>query len=185
MAQSWTALLLSLLFLAKAGVYGNLTGSCRIVCDPSSDRFKDKTNGIVIPLTPSSLGAPGPQGPPGKAGPPGPPGPSALGCSSEKGVVFTATLQEAFNKDDILKFNNVITNLGGAFDSATGMFTCKTAGLYYFIFHIVKTGQSLRVDLVLNGQTLKEGDQVCLQLNNSELSKRDSQSRFSSFSGYL
>lgn len=109
---------------------------------------------MVIPLTSSAAGPPGPPGPPGKAGPPGVPGPSAVGSSTKGSVAFSAALQDAFSKNDVLKFNDVITNLGAGYDSSTGAFTCKTAGAYYFIFHIVKTGQNLRVDLVLNDQTV-------------------------------
>ncbi|KAK7133293.1 hypothetical protein R3I94_015233 [Phoxinus phoxinus] len=208
MAKHCIAVLLTFLSLTKAGVCETLPGSCRIVCDPSSDRSHDRSKGFVIPLTSSAAGPPGPLGPPGKAGPPGLPGPSAIGSSSQGGVAFSAALQEAFSKNDVLKFSDVITNLGSGYDSSTGAFTCKTAGVYYFNFHIMKSGQNLRVDLVLNDQTivvsavavdvlhtdtasnsavlqLKAGDRVYVQLKNSEVGKRDSQSRFSSFSGYL
>ncbi|ROL42336.1 Complement C1q-like protein 3 [Anabarilius grahami] len=206
MVKHCIAILLTFLSLTKAGVCETLPGSCRIVCDPSSDRSHDRSNGLVIPLTSSAAGPPGPPGPPGKAGPPGLP--SAVGSSTKGGVAFSAALQDAFSKNDVLKFNDVITNLGAGYDSSTGAFTCKTAGVYYFIFHIVKTGQNLRVDMVLNDQTvvasavavdvlhtdtasnsavlqLKAGDRVYVRLNNSEVGKRDPQSRFSSFAGYL
>ncbi|KAL0164256.1 hypothetical protein M9458_040009, partial [Cirrhinus mrigala] len=153
MAKHWIAVLLTLLSLTKAGFCETPPSSCRIVCDPSSDRSNDRTNGFVIPLTPSAAGPPGPPGPPGKAGPPGLPGPSAIGSSSNGGVAFSAAQQNAVNKNDVIKFNDVITNVGGGYDSSTGTFTCKTAGVYYFIFNIVKTGQNLRVDLVLNDET--------------------------------
>lgn len=153
MVKHCIAILLTFLSLTKAGVCETLPGSCRIVCDPSSDRSHDRSNGLVIPLTSSAAGTPGPSGPPGKAGPPGPPGPSAVGAS-RGGAAFSAALQDAFSKNDVLKFNDVITNLGAGYDSSTGAFTCKTAGVYHFIFHIVKTGQNLRVDLVLNDQTV-------------------------------
>ncbi|XP_043074522.1 complement C1q-like protein 4 [Puntigrus tetrazona] len=208
MAEHWTAVLLTLLSVTRAGVCETLPGSCRIVCDPSSGLSKDQGNGFVIPLTSSAAGPPGPRGPPGKAGPAGPAGPSGIGSSSTGGVAFSAALQDAIAKNDVIKFNDVITNLGGGYDSSTGTFTCKTAGVYYFIFSIVKTGQNLRVDLFLNDQTavasavavdvlhtdtasnsvvlqLKAGDRLYVRLNSSELSKRDSQSRFSIFSGYL
>lgn len=154
MAKHWIAVLLTLLSLTRAGICETLPGSCRIVCDPSSDRSKDQSNGLVIPLTSSAAGPPGPPGPPGKAGPPGPAGPSGVGSSSKGGVAFSAALQDAFGKNDVIKFNDVITNLGGGYESSTGTFTCKTAGVYYFIFSIVKTGQNLRVDLILNDQTV-------------------------------
>ncbi len=154
MAKHWIAVLLTLLSLTRAGICETLPGFCRIVCDPSSDRSKDQSNGFVIPLTSSAAGPPGPPGPPGKAGPPGPAGPSGIGSLSKGGVAFSAALQDAFSKNDVIKFKDVITNLGGGYDSLTGTFTCETAGVYYFIFSLVKTGQNLRVDLVLNDQTV-------------------------------
>ncbi|XP_052443210.1 complement C1q-like protein 4, partial [Carassius gibelio] len=208
MTKHWIAVLLTLLSLTRAGICETLPGSCRIVCDPSSDRSKDQSNGLVIPLTSSAAGPPGPPGPPGKAGPPGPAGPSGIGSSSKGGVAFSAAVQDASSRNDVIKFNDVITNLGGGYEPSTGTFTCKTAGVYYFIFSIVKTGQNLRGDLILNDQTivasavavdvlhtdtasnnvvlqLKAGDRLFIRLSNSELSKRESQSRFSIFSGYL
>ncbi|KAK2883556.1 hypothetical protein Q8A67_017193 [Cirrhinus molitorella] len=208
MAKHWIAVLLTLLSLTKAGFCETSPGSCRIICDPSADRSTDRSNGLVIPLTLSAAGPPGPPGSPGKAGPPGLPGPSAIGSASKGGVAFSAALQDAFSKNDVIKFNDVIANVGGGYDSSTGTFTCKSAGVYYFIFNIMKTGQNLRVDLVLNDQTvvasavavdvlhadtasnnvvlqLNTGDRIYVRLNNSDLSKRDSQSRFSIFSGYL
>ncbi|XP_073673227.1 complement C1q-like protein 4 [Garra rufa] len=208
MAKHGIVVLLTLLSLTKASFCETLPSTCRIICDPSSDRSTDRSNGFVIPLTPSAAGPPGPAGPPGKAGPPGLPGPSAIGSSSKGAVAFSAALQDAFSKNDVIKFNDVITNVGGGYVSSTGTFTCKKAGVYYFIFNIVKTGQNLRVDLVLNDQTvvasavavdvlhadtasnnvvlqLNAGDRLYVRLNNSELSKRDPQSRFSIFSGYL
>ncbi|XP_056337479.1 complement C1q-like protein 4 [Danio aesculapii] len=207
MTHRCTAVVLTLLSLSRAGFSEAPSGSCRIVCDPSSDRPVDRSNGLVIPLSSSAAGAPGPAGPPGKAGPPGPPGPSGLGSSSKGGVAFSAVLQDSFSQNAVLKFKDVITNIGSAYDASSGTFTCKTAGVYYFSFHIVKTGQNLRVDMLLNDKTvvsavavdllhtdtasnsvvlqLKAGDRIYLQLNNSDLGKRDSQSRLSSFSGYL
>lgn len=152
MAKHWIAVLLTLLSLTKAGFGETLPSTCRIVCDPSSDRSNDQKNGFVIPLTPSAAGPPGPPGPPGKAGPPGLRGPSAIGSASKGGVAFSAALQNAISKNEVIKFNDVITNVGGGYDSSTGTFTCKSEGVYYFIFNIVKTGQNLRVDLVLNDQ---------------------------------
>ncbi|XP_051501627.1 complement C1q-like protein 4 [Myxocyprinus asiaticus] len=206
MAKHWLAALLTVLSLTKSGLCENL-GSCRIVCDPSTVRLPDRSNGLVIPLASSAAGPAGPPGPPGKAGPPGLPGPEGKSSISNGGVAFYAALQDDFGRNEVLKFTDVLTNLGSSYASSTGTFTCKKAGVYYFIYHILKTGQNLRVDLVLNDQTvvasaaavdilhsdtasssavlqLRVGDRVFVRLNNSELSK-ETQNRFSTFTGYL
>lgn len=212
MAKHWLVALLAVLCLTKRSLCGssgeNQLGSCRIVCDPSTDRSTDRSNGLVIPLASSGVGPPGPAGPPGKAGPPGLPGPMGKSAITKEGVAFYASLKDEFENNAVLKFADVITNLGGGYDSSSGTFTCKTPGAYYFIFHIVKCAQSLRVDLVLNDQTvvatavavdvlhtdtasnsavvqLKAGDRVCVRLNNSDLSKKHSTERLSTFTGYL
>lgn len=158
MAKHWLVALLAVLCLTKAGLCGsngeNQLGSCRIVCDPSADRSTDRSNGLVIPLASSGVGPHGPAGPPGKAGPPGLPGLMGKSAITNGGVAFYASLKDEFENNAVLKFTDVVTNLGSGYDSSTGTFTCKTPGAYYFIFHIVKCGQSLRVDLVLNDQTV-------------------------------
>ncbi|XP_036438554.1 complement C1q-like protein 3 [Colossoma macropomum] len=200
---------LAFALMSFEGVYGGIQpGTCRLVCDPFQSGTHDLgANGLVIPLASSGGGAPGPAGPPGKAGPPGPPGPKGEGSISRGGVAFYATLKEDFSKDEVLKFSNVITNLGGRYDSSTGTFTCRSAGVYHFSYHLVKTGVSLRADLVLNDRVvagavavdalhtdtasnsavlqLRAGDRVYVRLNKSDSTLKDTQNLFSTFSGYL
>lgn len=142
---------LILVFRSSEGV--TQPGSCRLVCDPFQGQTGNHelgANGLVIPLSAAGGGPMGPAGPPGKAGPPGTPGPPGQGIFANGPVAFYAALQKDFNKEDILKFTMVMTNLGGRYESSTGTFTCNLAGLYYFSYHIVKNGESLRADLVLN-----------------------------------
>lgn len=132
---------------------GTQPGSCRLVCDPfqsPSSTHDTGANGLVIPLSSSGGGSPGPAGPPGKAGPPGPPGLKGEGSITQGAVAFYAALKQEFGNDEVLKFSNVITNLGSRYNPSTGIFTCQSAGVYHFSYNIVKSGISLRADLVLN-----------------------------------
>lgn len=154
MAGLRSSALLTVLILTLRSLEGvSQPGSCRLVCDPfqgQSGTHELGANGLVIPLSSSGQGPVGPAGPPGKAGPPGPPGPKGGKGLTQGPVAFYAALKEDFNKEDVLKFETVMTNLGGRYDASTGMFTCKLAGVYHFSYHIVKNGLSLRADLVLN-----------------------------------
>ncbi|XP_035380178.1 complement C1q-like protein 3 [Electrophorus electricus] len=184
-------------------------GTCRIVCDPfQACTHGMGANGLVIPLSSSGGGAPGPAGPPGKAGPPGLPGPKGEGSIAQEAVAFYAALKGDFGKDDVLKFTNVVTNVGSRYNPSTGTFTCRSNGVYHFSYHIVKTGLSLRADLVVNDNMivasavavdalhtdtasnsavlrLTTGDRVYIRLNKSDSTLKDTQNLFSTFSGYL
>ncbi|KAK3516565.1 hypothetical protein QTP70_021979 [Hemibagrus guttatus] len=212
MAGFRSSALLTVLILTFRNLEGtSQPGSCRLVCDPiqgQSGTHELGANGLVIPLSSSGQGPVGPAGPPGKAGPPGLPGLKGDGCFTNGPVAFYAALKEDFGKEDILKFSLVKTNLGGCYDASTGTFTCKSAGVYYFSYHIVKNGVSLRADMMLNDHQivasavavdalhtdtasnsavleLKVGDRVYVRLNKSDSTFKDTQNLFSTFSGHL
>ncbi|XP_062400309.1 complement C1q-like protein 4 [Sardina pilchardus] len=207
MAAHGTTLALGVLTLAYACFAGlsaqTYPGTCRLVCDPyqpGGGSHSLGANGIVIPLSSGGSGAggpAGPAGPPGKVGPRGPPG----------AVAFYAALTQEFSRDDVLKFTDVVMNVGGAYDAATGKFTSPQAGVYQFSFNILKGWQRLQVELVSGDKVvatavavdmlatdsahgsallqLAKGDQVFLRLSDSEKTRVDSGSRFSTFMGSL
>ncbi|XP_062400307.1 complement C1q-like protein 4 [Sardina pilchardus] len=221
MAARGTTLALGVLTLAYACFAGlsaqTYPGTCRLVCDPyqhGGGSHSLGANGIVIPLSSGGSGAggpPGPAGPPGKTGPRGPPGPPGSGRQSagarDGTVAFYAALTQEFTRDAVLKFTDVVTNVGGAYDAATGKFTSPQAGVYQFGFNILKAGQRIRVELVSGDKVvatavavdmlatdsahgsallqLARGDQVFLRLSGSDKTMVDSDSRFSTFMGSL
>lgn len=113
-------------------------------------------------------GPPGPAGPPGERGAPGPPGPpGAPGANGPTGAISAATyntvpkiafyagLKKQHEGYEVLKFDDVVTNLGNHYDPATGKFTCSIPGIYFFVYHVLMRGgdgTSMWADLCKNNQ---------------------------------
>ncbi|XP_062387253.1 C1q-related factor [Sardina pilchardus] len=185
---------------------------------------------------PGRSGKPGPPGPPGEPGPPGPMGPpgdrgergkgGALGLggvSDGGGVVSTATygpggarvafyagLKNPHEGYEILKFDDVVTNLGNNYDSTSGKFICGTPGTYFFIYHVLMRGgdgTSMWADLCKNGQVrasaiaqdadqnydyasnsvilhLDAGDEVYVKLDGGK-AHGGNNNKYSTFSGFI
>ncbi|KAM4651149.1 complement C1q subcomponent subunit B [Discoglossus pictus] len=112
-------------------------------------------------------GPPGQPGPRGKNGPKGPPGPEGekgeIGQRGENGVPGNHKLQHqsAFTvsritseypaKNSPIIFSKEITNDLKHYNPATGKFTCKIPGLYYFTYHASQSA-NLCVSLYVDGQ---------------------------------
>lgn len=82
-------------------------------------------------------------GPPGLIGPPGNPGTSAsTGLSNAKKAAFTVVrkINENPKYNSPVIFNEVLTNLNNDFNLQNAKFSCKVAGVYYFVFHSVSEG---------------------------------------------
>ncbi|KAK6291039.1 hypothetical protein J4Q44_G00385600 [Coregonus suidteri] len=124
-------------------------------------------------------GKPGPPGPPGEPGPPGPVGPpgdrgsggrtgilglggngaiSTATYSTVPRVAFYAGLKNPHEGYEILKFDDVVTNLGNNYDGISGKFICSIPGTYFFIYHVLMRGgdgTSMWADLCKNEQGLE------------------------------
>lgn len=113
-------------------------------------------------------GPPGPVGPPGERGAPGPPGPPGVpGANGPTGAISAATyntvpkiafyagLKKQHEGYEVLKFDDVVTNLGNHYDPSTGKFTCSIPGIYFFVYHVLMRGgdgTSMWADLCKNNQ---------------------------------
>nr|XP_008010561.1 C1q-related factor isoform X3 [Chlorocebus sabaeus] len=121
------------------------------------------------PGPPGDPGPPGPVGPPGEKGEPGKPGPPGLPGAGGSGAISTATyttvprvafyagLKNPHEGYEVLKFDDVVTNLGNNYDAASGKFTCNIPGTYFFTYHVLMRGgdgTSMWADLCKNGQFL-------------------------------
>ncbi|CAB1430205.1 unnamed protein product [Pleuronectes platessa] len=151
-----------------------MLGSCRMVCDtftppqgeltavspqpPDFSNRRGKQGFRGTPGLPGPAGPKGPPGEPGKPGPPGPPGPGPGGYGpsfySPK-IAFYAGLRKQHEGSEILKFDDVVTNVGNYYEPSTGKFTCPLPGIYYFTYHVLMRGgdgTSMWADLKKNGQ---------------------------------
>lgn len=118
------------------------------------------------PGPPGAAGPPGVRGEAGKPGPPGLPGLGGTGAvstatySTVPRVAFYAGLKNPHEGYEILKFDDVVTNLGNSYDAASGKFTCVIPGTYFFTYHVLMRGgdgTSMWADLCKNGQVRDGG----------------------------
>ncbi|XP_028842065.1 C1q-related factor-like [Denticeps clupeoides] len=180
---------------------------------------------------PGRPGKPGPPGPPGEPGPPGPVGPPGdrgergrtgvvgLGGGGAVGtatyttsprVAFYAGLKNPHEGYEILKFDDVVTNLGNNYDGVSGKFICSVPGTYFFIYHVLMRGgdgTSMWADLCKNGQVrasaiaqdadqnydyasnsvilhLDAGDEVYIKLDGGK-AHGGNNNKYSTFSGFI
>ncbi|MCI4374970.1 hypothetical protein PGIGA_G00103660 [Pangasianodon gigas] len=160
------------------GTHYEMLGSCKMVCNsltPSNEltpvsppphdvptrRAGGKSSFRGIPGLPGPPGPRGPPGEPGKPGPPGPPGPGPGGYVpsfySPK-IAFYAGLRKQHEGSEVLKFDDVVTNVGNYYEPTTGKFTCPLPGIYFFTYHVLMRGgdgTSMWADLKKNGQKFK------------------------------
>ncbi|XP_070824694.1 complement C1q-like protein 4 [Chaetodon trifascialis] len=215
----------------NAGSHYKMLEGCRMVCDPyatsqpgqevsavspppqdySGKKIKSGLRGP--PGIPGPPGARGPPGEPGKPGPQGPQGPGPGGYSPSlytPKIAFYAGLRKQHEGSEILKFDDVVTNVGNYYEPSTGKFTCPLPGIYFFTYHVLMRGgdgTSMWADLKKNGQVrasaiaqdadqnydyasnsvilhLDVGDEVCVQLDGGKVHGGNT-NKYSTFSGFL
>ncbi|XP_009643947.1 C1q-related factor [Egretta garzetta] len=148
--------------------------------------------------------------------PPGLPGPGATGAvsaatySTVPRVAFYAGLKNPHEGYEVLKFDDVVTNLGNSYDAASGKFTCAIPGTYFFTYHVLMRGgdgTSMWADLCKNGQVrasaiaqdadqnydyasnsvilhLDAGDEVFIKLDGGK-AHGGNNNKYSTFSGFI
>ncbi|KAK2516664.1 C1ql1 [Columba livia] len=158
----------------------------------------------------------GARGEAGRPGPPGLPGPGATGAvsaatySTVPRVAFYAGLKNPHEGYEVLKFDDVVTNLGNSYDAASGKFTCAIPGTYFFTYHVLMRGgdgTSMWADLCKNGQVrasaiaqdadqnydyasnsvilhLDAGDEVFIKLDGGK-AHGGNNNKYSTFSGFI
>ncbi|TRY88326.1 hypothetical protein DNTS_004535 [Danionella cerebrum] len=165
-------------------------------------------------------GPPGPPGPPGvigEPGPPGLPGPpgitggiSAATYSTVPKIAFYAGLKKQHEGYEVLKFDDVVTNLGNHYDPSSGKFTCSIPGIYFFVYHVLMRGgdgTSMWADLCKNNQVrasaiaqdadqnydyasnsvilhLEPGDEIYIKLDGGK-AHGGNNNKYSTFSGFM
>uniref|UniRef100_A0A8C2YYG5 Complement C1q like 2 n=1 Tax=Cyclopterus lumpus TaxID=8103 RepID=A0A8C2YYG5_CYCLU len=200
-----------------SGHYYEMMGTCRMVCDPYTPKPGGATameviqnvNGVAPqpPMAQGSRGEPGRPGKPGSRGPPGEPGsPGPRGFR----IAFYVGLKNPHEGYEVLKFDDVITNLGDHYDASTGKFTCHVSGIYFFTYHVLMRGgdgTSMWADLCKNGQVrasaiaqdadqnydyasnsavlhLDSGDEIYVKLDGGK-AHGGNNNKYSTFSGFI
>ncbi|XP_048838701.1 complement C1q-like protein 4 [Brienomyrus brachyistius] len=209
-----------------SGTHYEMLGSCKMVCDRYTVTQNSQELAAVSPA-PDFIGRrgkqgfrgppglPGPAGPPGEPGKPGPPGlpgpgPGGYTHTYSPKIAFYAGLRKQHEGSEVLKFDDVVTNVGNYYEPTTGKFTCPLPGTYYFTYHVLMRGgdgTSMWADLKKNGQVrasaiaqdadqnydyasnsvilhLDVGDEVCVQLDGGKVHGGNA-NKYSTFSGFL
>ncbi|KAF6371448.1 complement C1q like 3 [Rhinolophus ferrumequinum] len=203
---------------AGTSAHYEMLGTCRMVCDPYGGTKAPSTaatpdRGLMQSLPTFIQGEPGRQGLPG---PPGAPGLNAAGAisaatySTVPKIAFYAGLKRQHEGYEVLKFDDVVTNLGNHYDPTTGKFTCSIPGIYFFTYHVLMRGgdgTSMWADLCKNNQVrasaiaqdadqnydyasnsvvlhLEPGDEVYIKLDGGK-AHGGNNNKYSTFSGFI
>lgn len=99
-------------------------------------------------------GLTGDKGHPGEKGERGQPGECAVAPKSAFSVKLSQSVAAALTVGDAVRFDTVLINEQGDYNSETGRFTCKVPGVYYFAVHATVYRASLQFDLMKNGHAV-------------------------------
>ncbi|KAF6129071.1 C1QL3 isoform 2 [Pan troglodytes] len=194
---------------AGTSAHYEMLGTCRMVCDPYGGTKAPSTAATPDRGLMQSL-------PTFIQGPPGAPGLNAAGAisaatySTVPKIAFYAGLKRQHEGYEVLKFDDVVTNLGNHYDPTTGKFTCSIPGIYFFTYHVLMRGgdgTSMWADLCKNNQVrasaiaqdadqnydyasnsvvlhLEPGDEVYIKLDGGK-AHGGNNNKYSTFSGFI
>eukprot|EP00105_Crassostrea_gigas_P045210 XP_019929358.1 PREDICTED: complement C1q-like protein 4 [Crassostrea gigas] len=130
-------------------------------------------------------------------------------AGKDQAVAFTAMLSKVttLGSKEVVKYDTVLTNVGGAYVSSTGIFTAPYKGIYtiscslmsspsnYVHLNIMKNGNALAILYSASGsyplaaQTLQllleKGDKIWIQNYNTQTAKLHDNNAYNVFSGAL
>ncbi|KAF3836492.1 hypothetical protein F7725_029050, partial [Dissostichus mawsoni] len=135
---------------------------------------------------------------------------SAATYSTVPKIAFFAGLKKQHEGYEVLKFDDVVTNLGNHYDPNAGKFTCSIPGIYFFTYHVLMRGgdgTSMWADLCKNNQVrasaiaqdadqnydyasnsavlhLEPGDEVYIKLDGGK-AHGGNNNKYSTFSGFI
>uniref|UniRef100_A0A9L0S5C9 Complement C1q B chain n=1 Tax=Equus caballus TaxID=9796 RepID=A0A9L0S5C9_HORSE len=123
-----------------------------------------------IPGNPGKVGPKGPAGPKGAPGPPGARGPKGESgdykTTQKIGFSATRTVNIPLRKDQVIRFDHLITNVNDNYQPRSGKFTCKVPGLYYFAYHASSRG-NLCVNLMRGRERIQKVVTFCDFVHNT------------------
>uniref|UniRef100_A0A4W6CUE3 C1q and TNF related 5 n=2 Tax=Lates calcarifer TaxID=8187 RepID=A0A4W6CUE3_LATCA len=99
-------------------------------------------------------GLTGDRGDPGEKGERGQPGECAVAPKSAFSAKLSEGLTLPLTVGDAVRFDKIMLNEQGDYNTETGRFTCKVPGVYYFAVHATVYRASLQFDLMKNGHTV-------------------------------
>ncbi|KAE8278681.1 Complement C1q-like protein 2 C1q and tumor necrosis factor-related protein 10 [Larimichthys crocea] len=125
--------------------YYEMMGTCRMVCDPYTPKPGGATAMEDLGARRENQDHRVQEGPPGERGDGKVTFPELTGAAGgEKGetegmnstgnsfrIAFYVGLKNPHEGYEVLKFDDVITNLGNHYDASTGKFTCHVSGIYF------------------------------------------------------
>ena len=81
--------------------------------------------------------------------------------SSKPYFLSQAALSDTtYSSGTVVPYQNIIYNVGGAYNTTTSRFTAPVAGLYYFNFSVWHTSGTTRVGIRKNGSYITAGTQA-------------------------
>uniref|UniRef100_A0A3P9H5N8 Complement component 1, q subcomponent-like 2 n=1 Tax=Oryzias latipes TaxID=8090 RepID=A0A3P9H5N8_ORYLA len=202
-----------------------MMGTCRMICEPygatartTLEVLHQRRAGTSGRAPPVPGGASGDRRDPGRAGQPELLAGTELPDTSEEEsftsggakIAFYVGLKNPHEGYEVLRFDDVVTNLGNHYDATTGKFTCQVSGTYFFSYHVLMRGgdgTSMWADLCKNGQVrasaiaqdadqnydyasnsavlhLDSGDEIYVKLDGGK-AHGGNNNKYSTFSGFL